>query len=68
MKIIKCTSEHTDIRISRGELLVLNAALNEISNGLDLADFESRIGASRIYAATLLGELNSVIDKMDSSA
>lgn len=66
MKVIDATGEQSRISISREELLIVNAALNEVCNGIELFEFETRIGADRQRVAALLKEVGSVLDRMDA--
>jgi len=67
MKVIQTAAERSQIAISRDELLILNAALNEICNGISVFEFETRIGADRNRVAALLKEIGSLLDNMDLS-
>ena len=66
MEVIDTTPERSHIGISQDELLIVNAALNEICNGIEVFEFETRIGADRERVAALLKEIGSLLDKMDS--
>lgn len=66
MKVIDTTGEQSRIGISREELLILNAALNEVCNGIEVFEFETRIGADRQRVAALLKEIGSLLDGMDT--
>ena len=66
MKIISTTTEYPEIKFDREELLIINAALNEICNGIDLFEFETRIGADRERVVTLLKDVGSLLDVMDA--
>ena len=66
MEVIDTTPERSHIGISRDELLIVNAALNEVCNGIEVFEFETRIGADRERVAALLKEIGSLLDKMDS--
>jgi hypothetical protein len=57
-----------DLRISDDELMMLNNALNEVCNGFDLDEFETRIGASRERASELLAAINRLLEQMPESA
>ena len=57
-----------DLRISDDELMMLNNALNEVCNGFDLDEFETRIGASRERASELLAAINRLLEQMSESA
>jgi len=46
--------------------LILNAALNEVCNGIKIFEFETRIGADRERVAALLNEVGALIDEMDA--
>ncbi|HJS03050.1 MAG TPA: hypothetical protein VJ832_06210 [Variovorax sp.] len=67
MEVINTAAERSRIDIGREELLIVNAALNEVCNGIAVFEFETRIGANRERVAALLKEISSLIDKMDSS-
>lgn len=67
MNVIKATPERSQIDLGKEELLILNAALNEITNGIDLFEFETRIGADRERVGLLLREMGALLDKMQSS-
>ena len=66
MEIINITGENSKISLSRDELLIVNAAINEICNGIAVFEFETRIGADRDRVAALLKEVGSLLDGMDS--
>ena len=66
MEVIDTTPERSHIGLSQDELLIVNAALNEICNGIEVFEFETRIGADRERVAALLKEIGSLLDKMDS--
>lgn len=66
MEIINTTAERSRIEIGRDELLIVNAALNEVCNGIAVFEFETRIGADREHVAALLKEVGALLDEMDS--
>jgi hypothetical protein len=63
--MIKSLRDLANVSLSRSELLVLNAALNEVCNGSDVSEFETRIGADREFVTGLLHEIGSALDDMD---
>jgi len=63
--MINSSHDLANVSFSRDELLVLNAALNEICNGIDVFEFETRIGADREFVTGLLHGIGSVLDNMD---
>ena len=65
MEIINFAVEQSRIDISREELLIVNAALNEVCNGIDVFEFETRIGADRQRVAALLKKIGLLLDNMD---
>ena len=67
MEIVRTAVERSQIGVSREELLIVNAALNEVCNGIEVFEFETRIGADRERVASLLKEIGLLLDKMDSS-
>lgn len=66
MQIIKAAAEHSRVTFDRDELLIVNAALNEVCNGIEVFEFETRIGADRSRVAALLKEVGTLLDQMDS--
>jgi len=66
MEIINAAAERSQLEMGREELLIVNAALNEVCNGIAVFEFETRIGADRERVATLLKEVGALLDKMGS--
>lgn len=62
---LKRIAEHAEIELSHDELLVLNGALNEVSNGIDVVEFETRIGAPRASVERLLAEIQAALDQLE---
>jgi hypothetical protein len=48
-------------------LLIINAALNEVCNGIAVFEFETRIGADRDRVSALLKKVALLLDDTDSS-
>jgi hypothetical protein len=65
MKIDNATAKCSQITIDREDLLIINAALNEVCNGMPMFEFETRIGFNRERVLTLLKNIGFVLDKMD---
>lgn len=66
MDLLAVTKSNADISITESELLILSSALNEVCNGIDIAEFETRIGSERDNVAALLSKVGSVLDQMSS--
>lgn len=66
MEIVNTGAEYSRVDIGREELLIVNAALNEVCNGISVFEFETRVGARRERVAALLKEVGLLLDKMDS--
>lgn len=64
MQIIKIAGEQADIRFSFDELITLNNALNEVCNGIEVTDFETKIGVPREAAKLLLKSVNKLASEM----
>lgn len=64
MVIMEAGSEESEIRLSKDELLIVNSALNEICNGLDLFEFQTRIGTDKQSVALLLRDIGHLLDSM----
>lgn len=64
MEFISKSDGHSQVDISRDELLIINAALNEVCNGIEMFEFETRMGASHEQVAVLLKDISALLDKM----
>lgn len=64
MRINGITDE-VEMKLSREELLVLNTAFNEICNGIDIFEFETRIGAPRATVECLMAEIQVALDQLE---
>jgi hypothetical protein len=64
MKIIETTQENATIEMSRDELLIVNAALNEVCHGIEIFEFETRIGARRDHVSSISNQINLLLDAM----
>jgi hypothetical protein len=52
------------VSFTEAELVLLNNALNEVLNGLDVPEFDTRLGASRQEAEELLKQIGSLLSKI----
>lgn len=66
MELVNLEGRSAVVVLNESELLVLNAALNEICNGIDVQEFDTRIGSSKESVADLLGKIGSVLDQIES--
>jgi hypothetical protein len=62
MKLNQIANRTANISITEEELLVICNALNEVCNGMDVEEFDTRMGASLESVSRLLGELSKVAD------
>lgn len=61
MQTLATHSDSLDIRLSLEELVAINNALNEVTNALDIEEFETRMGVSRDVALELLKQIHRAI-------
>ena len=54
------------MNFEKDELLIISSALNEVLNGLDIFEFETRMGASKDEVDSLLKKINSVLDGFEN--
>jgi hypothetical protein len=66
MKLERKETRDATVRLSRHELVMLNNALNEVCNGLDLDEFSIRMGAEIEEVEALLKEVGSIINTIDA--
>ena len=60
MEIIESTKDKMTVSLSSTELIIINNALNEICNGVDIPEFETRLGYSREQVGKLLDQIHSL--------
>ncbi|MBU9814178.1 hypothetical protein J1781_04780 [Rahnella sp. C60] len=64
MDAVSVDEKKTELSLDNNELLILYSALNEVCNGISVPEFETRIGASKETAFTLLNDLGRILDKV----
>lgn len=47
MELIKVVDKQADISLSYDDLVIVNNIFNEVCNGLDVFEFETRIGKTK---------------------
>ena len=62
MKIESVVNELATVKLSGKEAIILNNALNEILHGIDVSEFQTRIGYDREDAEGLLEQFRSLFD------
>ena len=64
MDAVSVDEKKTELSLDNNALLILYSALNEVCNGISVPEFETRIGASKETAFTLLNDLGRILDKV----
>ena len=64
MEIIETTKSSATLKLSRQELVIFNNAMNEICNGIDVFEFDTRIGATKDEVRLLLAQVHDLIDRI----
>jgi hypothetical protein len=67
MKVVEIISDQSTVCLSNEELLIINSALNEICNGIEVFEFETRIGASRQRVLALFMQVGVLLDQIESN-
>ena len=67
MKILKTGRERATVDLASHEVIILNNALNEVTNGIEIPEFSTRMGADISEAKALLRQIADVIKAMESS-
>lgn len=65
MQLIKGNLKVATVDLNKEELLIIQQCLNEVCNGINLFEFEARIGASREEVSKLMKEFRQIISKTD---
>jgi hypothetical protein len=67
MEVVRVSAIISQINLDRDDVFILNAALNEILNGIEVFEFETRIGNDKDRVAVLHRAITALLDEMDSS-
>lgn len=67
MNVIRIVNRASEVSLSINELVAINNALNEICHGIDLFEFETRIGAPRQEVESLLKSIGSLIQQIEGN-
>jgi hypothetical protein len=65
VKIEQAATSSASVSFTEAELVLINKALNEAINGLDVAEFDTRLGASRREAEELLHRIGLLLSKIE---
>ena len=63
MELMHATAATITVTFTRRELEIVNNALNEVCNGIDVYEFETRLGASREEVKALLEGIHRVLQR-----
>lgn len=63
MKLLRSDGNRITLELSVDEAILINNALNEVCNGIDVWEFETRLGSSIEEAARLLKEISRVLEE-----
>lgn len=61
MKLIQKQGSNYTIEVDQKELELLNNALNEVCNGIEVPEFQTRLGQSREATQALLKRINALL-------
>lgn len=64
MQVIQTSKGSASVSLTEAELILLNNALNEVLNGLDISEFDTHLSTSRREAEELLHQTGLILSKM----
>ena len=67
VELIRSEQDKASVEVSMQELLILNNALNEVCNGIDVPEFETRMGVSLQEVDQLLGSIRLMLKELEQS-
>lgn len=65
MQLLKNDLTSAEVRLSIDELLTIHQSLNEVCNGIDLFEFQTRIGVSREEVLHLMKIISQIVNKIE---
>jgi hypothetical protein len=66
MELVRVEQGEAHVRAARQELLIINNALNEVCNGIDVPEFETRMGVTLAQVQLLLSSVQRVLDELEA--
>jgi hypothetical protein len=65
MRVSGTTRDSANVELSKDELAIINNALNEVCHGLDVWDFQTRMGAEKADVLKLLHRVAEVLQRLE---
>jgi hypothetical protein len=62
MHLVSTSRDSAQVELTEEELTILNNALNEVANGLDIPEFATRMGVERDDVRWLLQQLREALE------
>jgi len=62
MELLSVSKNQAELRLNEDDLFILVSALNEICNGINITEFQTRIGGEKTLAAALLYDMRNILD------
>jgi len=66
MTLINIRPDSCVLELEKQEIGCINNALNEVCNGIDIAEFETRLGCSVKKMQDLLSQVSNIVRRLDS--
>jgi hypothetical protein len=55
-----------NVNLTKDDLFIILSALNEICNGIDIFEFETRIGASKVEVQLLEERIKTMLNQLEN--
>jgi hypothetical protein len=68
MKLSGFDGKQATIQVTPHELVILNNALNEVCNALDIEEFSTRMGAEEPQAEKLMEQVGAALEQIEKQA
>lgn len=65
MELLNNDATSAEVRLSIDDLITIHQSMNEVCNGIDLFEFQTRIGVSREEVSNLMRIINQIIEKIE---
>lgn len=65
MKVLRKSSQSVHVELTKEEMLLINNSLNEICHGINIPEFQTRIGVTKETAERLLDDIGALYDQME---
>lgn len=68
MQLLTNDAKSADVRIAIDDLLTIHQSLNEVCHGIDVFEFQTRVGVSKEEVLLLMKSIREIINNVEENS